>query len=351
MRFFSSKDYHHHNLRTIHSAWDFDYITAFLHSIAMPSLIEHFRGTIHNGEDLLILATEDPVDVALRLKITLPEVEDLFHCIDDLGSEENIELLQHVEREMDIIRAKHIESIRKKRFEETMFKNRLARLPYQWQRLNKLTGDDIIVSEFDVLAVGAVHVGKTSLIVSFQLLNFNQDISPTVSVKPIQHTLGRSVIRFWDVGGKKLELNSTKINFELINVLLLVYDLTDSKSFEWLKIYLAHHEIEASVYPILLGNKLDLVEETEGGDEELREVSREEAERLCEEFSIETFIEVSAKFAVNVHEAIADALLKSEQLREHVPNKPKGLKLGSEELNFMHEEFVTMHIFPCCFIT
>lgn len=327
VKFFSRDEYYQHSLESVHNDWNFDNIKAFLRAVEMPHLIKPFEGTVNNGEDLLSLSSEDPVDIALRLKITLPEVEDLFHCIDDLSSEDNMELLNVIDIEMDGI-------LQQKKHEQIMLKNRQAELPQQWQKLSGIVG-----GEFDVLLVGTRTVGKTSITESFQLLDFNQDIKPTVGIKPVQHTVGKSAVRFWDISGKTLELSSTILNEEMINVVLLVYDITDAKSLEWLRIYLQCHEFGPDCYLILLGNKLDLVEE----DEECRDVYQEEAEELCEEFGVEIFREVSAKYSTNVHEAVADALLKAR-----APKKPAGLELGTDELNYNHNDFETAYMFSCC---
>uniref|UniRef100_A0A8C3PDS8 small monomeric GTPase n=1 Tax=Chrysemys picta bellii TaxID=8478 RepID=A0A8C3PDS8_CHRPI len=77
--------------------------------------------------------------------------------------------------------------------------------------------------------------------------------------------------------------------------IILVYDITDEKSFEniqnWMKSI--KENASAGVERLLLGNKCDM--------ETKRKVQRESAEKLAKEHGIR-FFETSAKSSVNVEE-------------------------------------------------
>ena len=77
---------------------------------------------------------------------------------------------------------------------------------------------------------------------------------------------------------------------------MLVYDVTNEKSFENIKNWIRNIEENASadVEKMLLGNKCELTSK--------RQVSRERGEALAVEYSIK-FIETSAKSSINVEEA------------------------------------------------
>lgn len=78
--------------------------------------------------------------------------------------------------------------------------------------------------------------------------------------------------------------------------IMLVYDITNEKSFENIKNWIRNIEENASadVEKMLLGNKCEM--------EEKRQVSRERGEQLAIEYNIK-FIETSAKESINVEEA------------------------------------------------
>lgn len=78
--------------------------------------------------------------------------------------------------------------------------------------------------------------------------------------------------------------------------IMLVYDITNEKSFENIKNWIRNIEENASadVEKMLLGNKCELTEK--------RQVTRERGEQLAVEYGIK-FIETSAKASINVEEA------------------------------------------------
>ncbi|XP_053448482.1 ras-related protein Rab-13 isoform X3 [Nycticebus coucang] len=94
--------------------------------------------------------------------------------------------------------------------------------------------------------------------------------------------------------------------------IILVYDITDEKSFEniqnWMKSIKEH--ASAGVERLLLGNKCDM--------EAKRRVQKEQADKLAQKHGIR-FFETSAKSSMNVAEAFSslarDILLKSGSQR------------------------------------
>lgn len=78
--------------------------------------------------------------------------------------------------------------------------------------------------------------------------------------------------------------------------IMLVYDITNEKSFENIKNWIRNIEENASadVEKMLLGNKCEL--------EEKRQVTKERGEQLAIEYGIK-FIETSAKASIRVEEA------------------------------------------------
>uniref|UniRef100_A0A8C0AQ91 Ras-related protein Rab-13 n=1 Tax=Buteo japonicus TaxID=224669 RepID=A0A8C0AQ91_9AVES len=130
-------------------------------------------------------------------------------------------------------------------------------------------------------------------------------------------------IRTVDIDGKKIKLQvwdtAGQERFKTITTayyrgagIILVYDITDEKSFEniqnWMKSI--KENASAGVERLLIGNKCDM--------EAKRKVQRDEAEKLAKEHGIR-FFETSAKSSVNVEEAFStlarDILQKSSRKR------------------------------------
>src|SRR5256885_16035170 len=92
--------------------------------------------------------------------------------------------------------------------------------------------------------------------------------------------------------------------------IMLVYDITNEKSFENIKNWIRNIEEHASydVEKMILGNKCDITDR--------RQVSKEKGEQLAIEYGIK-FMETSAKASINVEEAFyalaRDIKLKMEK--------------------------------------
>lgn len=78
--------------------------------------------------------------------------------------------------------------------------------------------------------------------------------------------------------------------------IMLVYDITNEKSFENIKNWIRNIEEHAStdVEKMILGNKCDITDR--------RQVSKEKGEQLAIEYGIK-FMETSAKSSINVEDA------------------------------------------------
>lgn len=103
-------------------------------------------------------------------------------------------------------------------------------------------------------------------------------------------------------------VQASTVNSAISQGIILVYDITDEKSFEniqnWMKSI--KENASAGVERLLLGNKCDM--------EAKRKVQKEQADKLAREHGIR-FFETSAKSSMNVDEAFSslarDILLKS----------------------------------------
>lgn len=131
-------------------------------------------------------------------------------------------------------------------------------------------------------------------------------------------------LQVWDTAGQERFKTITTAYYRGAMGIILVYDITDEKSFEniqnWMKSI--KENASAGVERLLLGNKCDM--------EAKRKVQKEQADKLAREHGIR-FFETSAKSSMNVDEAFSslarDILLKSGGRRLKNNNKPPSTDL------------------------
>uniref|UniRef100_A0A8C9UJU5 Ras-related protein Rab-13 n=1 Tax=Spermophilus dauricus TaxID=99837 RepID=A0A8C9UJU5_SPEDA len=152
----------------------------------------------------------------------------------------------------------------------------------------------------------------TGLIIRFAEDNFNSTYISTIGIDFKIRTVeieGKKIkLQVWDTAGQERFKTITTAYYRGAMGIILVYDITDEKSFEniqnWMKSI--KENASAGVERLLLGNKCDM--------EAKRKVQKEQADKLAREHGIR-FFETSAKSSMNVDEAFSslarDILLKS----------------------------------------
>ena len=162
--------------------------------------------------------------------------------------------------------------------------------------------------EANIITLGEGKVGKTSLIFRYIDNSFSTTYLSTIGfdskIKKKKLSNGEQVkIKIFDTAGEE-RFKSIATNYiKKANGIILVYDITDENSFKNIrKWYEALSEDSNNKSPvILIGNKIDLVNE--------RKISKEDGDKLAKEFGNETetlFYETSCKNGENVHKAIDD---------------------------------------------
>mmetsp|Transcript_9262 Transcript_9262/g.13283 ORF Transcript_9262/g.13283 Transcript_9262/m.13283 type:complete len:235 (-) Transcript_9262:389-1093(-) len=158
---------------------------------------------------------------------------------------------------------------------------------------------------YKIVMLGDSGVGKTSLVA--RLTNpdrpMNHDISATMGIEFDTQMLdtpqGKVKAQIWDTAGQeRFARVLLPTYFRKAKGVILVYDITNAKSFEslserWMT-QLNDHASSDDLAKLLVGNKSDL--------EASREVPREKAEQFCIEFGME-MLETSAKSGENVLKA------------------------------------------------
>jgi len=134
-----------------------------------------------------------------------------------------------------------------------------------------------------VVLVGDSGVGKTSMIKQFTDNQFDPDnTSPSIASQynskeiEIEKTDKKIKFDLWDTAGQEIYRSLAKIFYKDANIILLVYDITNKKSFEGIEKYW-YNQIKTTLIhdPILalVGNKNDLYNEQVIDDEEARKYS------------------------------------------------------------------------------
>lgn len=158
--------------------------------------------------------------------------------------------------------------------------------------------DPIFDYQFRLILIGDSTVGKSSLLKYFTDGKFAELSDPTVGVdffaRLIEVEDGRRIkLQLWDTAGQEKFRSITKSYYRNSVGALLVYDITNRKSFEHIPRWMAeakrHIEPHRPVFA-LVGCKLDLVK----SNSHAREVTEEEAAEFAQNHSI-PHIETSAR--------------------------------------------------------
>ena len=164
-----------------------------------------------------------------------------------------------------------------------------------------------------LLLLGDSNVGKSSLLIRFADGKFapylmgNAGID--VKTKYVDISNKRVKLELWDTAGHERFRAITSKYYKGAMGIILVYDVSERKSFEnigeWMN-QIEKETAEGEVIKLLIGNKIDLE----------RVVTTEEGEELSKRYKV-PFVETSAKEANNVDESflqIANIILKNEKI-------------------------------------
>ncbi|CAJ1961377.1 unnamed protein product [Cylindrotheca closterium] len=151
--------------------------------------------------------------------------------------------------------------------------------------------------QIKLLMIGDSGVGKTCLLLRYANDSFSPTFITTIGIdfkiKNIDIDGTKIKLQIWDTAGQERFRTITTSYFRGAQGILLVYDVTDRRSFESIRNWISQIQQHADVHvnKILVGNKCDMLDE--------KVVSTEEGEKLAKEFGIQ-FFECSAKNDINV---------------------------------------------------
>eukprot|EP00914_Ancora_sagittata_P029735 GHVO01058953.1.p1 GENE.GHVO01058953.1~~GHVO01058953.1.p1 ORF type:complete len:222 (+),score=35.97 GHVO01058953.1:46-666(+) len=152
---------------------------------------------------------------------------------------------------------------------------------------------------FKLLLIGDSGVGKTCVLFRFSEDAFNSTFISTIGIDFKIRTIeleGKKIkLQIWDTAGQERFRTITTAYYRGAMGIMLVYDITNEKSFYNIRTWIRNIEEHASndVEKMILGNKCDM--------NDRRQVSKEKGEALAVEYGVK-FLETSAKASINVEE-------------------------------------------------
>lgn len=156
-----------------------------------------------------------------------------------------------------------------------------------------------VTQQMKIVLVGDQNVGKTSL------LRYLVDKKPlecpttTTSIYLTVEQLevkGKTIsVNIWDTAGEEQYRSLTSVYLRSAKGILIVFDLSEKKSFESVQYWMNYISDTLDVPPVItiVGNKSDLTEE--------QDVANEQIENFCQSKGVK-YIQTSAKTGYNVSE-------------------------------------------------
>ncbi|KAH0785234.1 ras-related protein RHN1 [Histomonas meleagridis] len=150
----------------------------------------------------------------------------------------------------------------------------------------------------EVVVVGSLHAGKSSIIQRFVNDQFNSNTCSTVQAGFFEKTLDvegtKIALEIWDTAGQEKFHSLVPVYYRDASAAIIIYDVTDASSYTKSKQWI-NEIIEVNgpnLCMMLMGNKYDL--------QAIRVVPQSDATEYCESMGI-SYIEGSAKTGYNVN--------------------------------------------------
>ena len=191
-----------------------------------------------------------------------------------------------------------------------------------------------------LLIIGDSTVGKTSILSCFTNGTFNSNYLATVGLDNFtkDEIINNKTIRIkiWDTAGQERYKSLTKGFFRNAEGVMLVYDVTNSETYENLKFWLQSIKNNMTsdmdeIPIIIIGNKIDLKE---------RELQFKEAEKFWKEQGYQYF-ETSAKTGENVEHTIkylVEMVVNIKEGKKNDENKDNNIIIDKNDIKNSDED-------------
>ena len=196
--------------------------------------------------------------------------------------------------------------------------------------------NDRTMHQFKLILIGDVCVGKSSIMRRYIENSFTKDYRANIGVEfkvksLVLDSKTGADLQIWDTAGQERYKTITKQYYKGSNGILLVYDITDRKTFSNLNFWIDDIKMDGpeNLVFIIIGNKSDMVDQ--------RKVSTEEGENFAKKNGF-LFKEVSALNGDNislVFEILSrDLIRKKQEIAVENANMNEGVKRESKLAHF-----------------
>ncbi|NP_001171837.1 ras-related protein Rab-18-like [Saccoglossus kowalevskii] len=170
-----------------------------------------------------------------------------------------------------------------------------------------MMNEDEVLTTLKILIIGESGVGKSSLLLRFTDDTFDPEQPATIGVDFKVKTLSvegnTTKLAIWDTAGQERFRTLTPSYYRGAQGVILVYDVSNRKSFQKLDMWLNELETfstKSDIVKMLVGNKIDM---------DKREVDRQEGLKFARKHAM-LFIEASAKTKEGVQVAFEELVEK-----------------------------------------
>ena len=177
---------------------------------------------------------------------------------------------------------------------------------------------------YKILLLGDSTVGKTCFLLRYTDDTFLDLHMATIGLDYRLKTMildDHKIVKvqLWDTAGQDKFRAITRNYYKGARGIILMYDVTNTKSYENIKKWINEikEEISEKVTIVLIANKIDNLGE--------RKISKEQGEKLANEYSV-PFFETSAKTGQGVNESVFFLVQKIVEADPEIKNKGKKLK-------------------------
>ncbi|ODM91234.1 Ras-related protein Rab-10 [Orchesella cincta] len=204
---------------------------------------------------------------------------------------------------------------------------------------------------FKLLLIGDSGVGKTCILFRFSDDAFNTTFISTIGIdfkiKTIELKGKKIKLQIWDTAGQERFHTITTSYYRGAMGIMLVYDITNLKSFENIAKWLRNIDEHANedVEKMILGNKCDM--------DDNRQVPKERGDAIAQEHGIK-FMETSAKNNINIDRAfheLAEAILNKTSRETSSSSGLPGSNMNAElqdRVNLNTNNKSNNRISQCC---
>ncbi|KAJ3451806.1 ras and ef-hand domain-containing protein [Anaeramoeba flamelloides] len=197
---------------------------------------------------------------------------------------------------------------------------------------------------FKIILIGDGGVGKSCLMLRFTEDSFPTTYMSTVGVDFKVTTIEvdgiRSKLQIWDTAGQERFKTITRNYYKGVHGAMLLFDVTDEKSFEntseWLKEVSNYADL--NLKKILIGNKIDL--------ESKRAVTKEQGQQFAKELGVD-YYETSALERIGIQEVFRD-LTKLMIKQKEIDQTNNKKQIGKKKNKIILEQKKTSKKSKCC---